>query len=94
MDSRPATPGEFTVRADEKVAFSGPHGLVVSRTGKGAEVADVPWNIRCGNIRYNASRWKGVCQALNSDLLTPKGINPEIQIERPCSVPAAGLKGG
>ena len=94
MGSRRAAPGQFTVKAGEKVALSDRHGLVVSRIGKGAEVAGVPWNTRCVSIRYNASRWKGVCQALNSDLLTPKGINPEIQIERPCSVPAAGLKGG
>jgi hypothetical protein len=53
------------MRADEKIAFSGPHGLVVSRTGKGAEVADVPWNNRCESIRYNDSPLRGVCQALN-----------------------------
>ena len=69
MDSRPAAPGQFIMKADEKIAFSGPHGLVVSRLGKGAEVADVPWNIRRASIRYNDSRRKGVCQALNSDLL-------------------------
>jgi len=53
------------VNADEKIVFSGQHGLVVTMTGKGAEVANVPWNIRCGSIRYNCSRRKEVCQALN-----------------------------
>jgi hypothetical protein len=65
MDSRPAAPRQFTVNADEKIVFSGQHGLVVTMTGKGAEVANVPWNIRCGSIRYNCSRRKEVCQALN-----------------------------
>jgi hypothetical protein len=60
-----AAQGQFTVKADEKIAFSGPYGLVVSRLGKGAEVAKVPWNIRCESIRYNDSRLTGVCQALN-----------------------------
>ncbi|MGA9055336.1 MAG: hypothetical protein WB763_02375 [Terriglobia bacterium] len=63
MDSRPAAPRQFTVNADEKIAFSGPHGLVVTMTGKGAEVANVPWNFRWGSIRYNNSRLTGVCQA-------------------------------
>jgi hypothetical protein len=53
------------VKADEKIAFSGPHGLVVSRLGKGADVADGPWNIRCESIRYDRSLLKRVCQALN-----------------------------
>lgn len=75
MDSQPAAPGQFTVKADEKIAFSAPHGLVDARVGKSAEVADVSWNIRCRSIRYNSSRWKGVCQAINSDLLSPKQIN-------------------
>jgi hypothetical protein len=65
MDSRPAAPRQFTVKADERFAFSGPHGLIVSRIGKGAEVADVPLNIRSGSIRYNNSPLTGVCQALN-----------------------------
>ncbi len=59
------------MKADEKITFSGPHGLVVARIGKVAEVADVPWNIRGGSIRYNGSRRKGVCQALISDLPPP-----------------------
>jgi hypothetical protein len=75
IDGRPPTPGQLTVKAHEKTAFSGLHGLVVSMTGKGAEVADVLSNLRCGNIRYNSSPLTGVCQALNSDLLTPKEIN-------------------
>jgi len=65
MDSRPVEPSQFTVKADEQIAFSGPHGLVVSRLGKGAEAAKVPWNIRCEIIRYNNSPLRGVCQALN-----------------------------
>jgi hypothetical protein len=73
MDSRPATPRQSTVKADGKIAFSGPHGLIVARIVKGAEVDDVPWNIRCKGIRYNGSRLKGVCQALISDLPAPPG---------------------
>ena len=59
------------MKADEEIAFSGPHGPDISSARKGAKVADVPWNIRCESIRYNNSRLKGVCQALSSDLLTP-----------------------
>jgi len=62
------------VKADEKTASSSPPGLVVTRTGKGGEVANVPWKIRCGSIRYNGSRRKGVCQALNSDVLAPRKL--------------------
>jgi hypothetical protein len=51
MESRPATPRQFTMNADEKIVFFGPHGLIVSRLGKGAELADVPRNIRSGSIR-------------------------------------------
>jgi len=74
MDSRPAAPGQFTMNADEKIAFPGPHGLIVFRIGKGAEVDDVPWNIRCRSIRYNNSRPMGVCQALDSDVLAPRKL--------------------
>ena len=59
------------MKADEKIAFSGPHGLVVSRIGKGAKVAEVPRNIRRRIIRYNNSRLRSVCQALISDLPPP-----------------------
>ena len=74
MYSRPTAPRQFTVKADEKIALSGPHGLVVSRIGKGADVADGPWNIRCRSIRYNNSRPMGVCQALDSDVLAPRKL--------------------
>jgi len=63
MGSRRAAPGQFTVKAGEKVALSDRHGLVVSRIGKGAEVAEVPWNIRSESIRYSCSLQNGVCQA-------------------------------
>jgi hypothetical protein len=53
------------MKAEDKIAFLGPHGLVVPWTGKGAEVADVPWNTRRESIRYNGSPLAGVCQALN-----------------------------
>jgi hypothetical protein len=65
MDGRPAAPRQFTMKAEDKIAFLGPHGLVVPWTGKGAEVADVPWNTRRESIRYNGSPLAGVCQALN-----------------------------
>jgi hypothetical protein len=88
MDSRPTAPGQFTVKADEEIAFFGPHGLVVPRKGKSAEVAGVPRNVRCGSIRYNGSRCEGACQALNSDLLTAQEIN----VSRLCRREGEGLK--
>src|SRR5208337_2256016 len=75
IDSRSATPEWFTLKADEKIAFSGPRGLVVSRTGKGAEVADVPWNIRCESIRYNCSPQKGSLSSLKFRPPHPKEVN-------------------
>jgi hypothetical protein len=77
MDSRRAAPGQFTAKTDERTAFSGPHGFVVSGIKKGAEVADVPWNVRHESIRYTYSRLRGFCQALNSGFLTPQGNQQE-----------------
>jgi hypothetical protein len=46
MHSLPVAPGQFAVKAGVEIAFSGVHGLVLSRIRKGAEEADVRWDMR------------------------------------------------